>query len=69
MKLAGTDEETIYQLATELLINRGKYEKMANAANPYGDGNASSRIADAILYHFGQLKNRPVSFRIENNKA
>ncbi len=65
LKLAGTDEETIYRLATELLVNRGKYEEMAKAANPYGDGNASSRIADAILYHFGQLKNRPVSFRIE----
>ena len=69
LKFAGTDEETIYRLATELLVNRGKYEEMAKAANPYGDGNASSRIADAILYHFGQLKSRPVSFRIENNKA
>ena len=69
LKLAGTDEETIYQLATELLVNRDKYEEMAKAANPYGDGNASSRIADAILYHFGQLKSRPVSFRIEGNKT
>ena len=32
LKLAGTDEETIYQLATELLVNRSKYEEMAKAA-------------------------------------
>ncbi|MBS4204723.1 non-hydrolyzing UDP-N-acetylglucosamine 2-epimerase [Lederbergia citrea] len=63
LKLAGTDEETIYQLATQLLTDNAECEKMANAANPYGDGHASSRICDAILYHFGNRKNKPDTFK------
>ena len=31
LKLAGTDEETIYELAKELLTNQAEYEKMAKA--------------------------------------
>ena len=49
LKLAGTDEETIYQLTKELLTNKEVYEKMSRASNPYGDGHASERIADAII--------------------
>ncbi|WP_108668853.1 non-hydrolyzing UDP-N-acetylglucosamine 2-epimerase [Peribacillus acanthi] len=52
LKLAGTEEDTIYQLATELLTNSEAYEKMAKAQNPYGDGHASERIADAISSYF-----------------
>jgi UDP-N-acetylglucosamine 2-epimerase (non-hydrolysing) len=52
LKLAGTEEETIYQLATELLTDAEAYEKMAKAQNPYGDGHASERIADAISSYF-----------------
>ncbi|MBS4223430.1 non-hydrolyzing UDP-N-acetylglucosamine 2-epimerase [Lederbergia citrea] len=63
LKLAGTDEETIYQLATQLLTDNAEYEKMAKAANPYGDGHASSRICDAILYHFGRRQDKPDPFR------
>lgn len=49
LKLAGTDEETIYKLTKELLENKEEYDKMAHSANPYGDGKASKRIADAII--------------------
>lgn len=49
LKLAGTDEETIYKLTKELLENKEEYEKMSKASNPYGDGKASKRIADAII--------------------
>ena len=49
LKLAGTDEETIYQLTKELLTNKEVYEKMSRASNPYGDGHASERIVDAII--------------------
>ncbi len=52
LKLAGTDEETIYQLAKELLTDESAYAKMANASNPYGDGHASRYIVDAIVEHF-----------------
>ena len=54
LKLAGTDENTIFDLANELLSNPVAHEKMAKAANPYGDGKASSRIADAIKEYFNQ---------------
>lgn len=63
LKLAGTDEEAIYHLATQLLTNSEEYEKMACAVNPYGDGKAAKRIADAILYNFKLRKDRPEPFR------
>ena len=52
LKLAGTDEDTIFNLANELLTDKEAHEKMAKASNPYGDGKASMRIADAIIEHF-----------------
>lgn len=52
LKLAGTEEENIFQLANELLSDEAAHEKMAKASNPYGDGEASRRIADAITAHF-----------------
>ena len=48
LKLAGTEEETIYQLMKELLDDETVYHAMSHASNPYGDGHASERIADAI---------------------
>jgi len=54
LKLAGTDEETIYRLADELLTDADKHDRMAKTSNPYGDGKASERIAEAILHHFNQ---------------
>lgn len=48
LKLVGTDENTIYVAFTKLLDNKEEYQKMAHAANPYGDGKASRRIADII---------------------
>jgi len=49
LKLAGTEEETIYSLAKELLEDTNAYETMAKASNPYGDGHASERIVKALL--------------------
>ncbi|MGJ7920742.1 non-hydrolyzing UDP-N-acetylglucosamine 2-epimerase [Neobacillus sp. LXY-4] len=63
LKLAGTDEDTIYGLATELLNDPVAYEKMSRAANPYGDGRASERICEAIRYYFKQVGERPEEFR------
>jgi len=48
LKLVGTDEETIYKSFKLLLENKEEYDKMANACNPYGDGNACKRIADVL---------------------
>lgn len=58
VKVAGVDEDNIYNMAKELLTNKDEYNKMARAVNPYGDGEASRRTVEAILYHFG-LGKRP----------
>lgn len=49
LKLVGTDRKLIVDSANELLNNKKAYEKMAQAANPYGDGKASGRIVEHIL--------------------
>ena len=49
LKLAGTNENTIYDMIRELLTNKEIYEKMSKATNPYGDGTASKKITDAII--------------------
>ncbi|MFB5195224.1 non-hydrolyzing UDP-N-acetylglucosamine 2-epimerase [Neobacillus sp. KR4-4] len=59
LKLAGTDEEVIFNLADELLSNEEAHDAMAKASNPYGDGNASKRIVDAILYYMKTTEIRP----------
>lgn len=50
LKLTGTDEETIYTEFKRLLCDESAYEAMSRACNPYGDGFASKRIADILLY-------------------
>ncbi|MDO6846461.1 UDP-N-acetylglucosamine 2-epimerase (non-hydrolyzing) [Priestia megaterium] len=62
LKLAGTEEETIYTLAKELLIDEDVYKQMSQASNPYGDGLASKRICDTISYYFNRRENRPEAF-------
>ncbi|MEG1483510.1 non-hydrolyzing UDP-N-acetylglucosamine 2-epimerase [Clostridium sp.] len=52
IKLSGVETETIYKEAKELLSNKDAYNKMAHAANPYGDGKACERILDNIAKYF-----------------
>ena len=52
VKLVGTDVDQIVDAANELLRNSDAYSKMSKSINPYGDGIASRRIADAILKYF-----------------
>ncbi len=54
LKLAGTDEETIFSLVDELLTDKAEYDRMSSAPNPYGDGLASKRIVDAIIEKYGK---------------
>ena len=49
LKLVGTNEETIYNETKKLLNDSKEYEKMSKASNPYGDGQASKKIVDAIV--------------------
>ena len=62
VRLAGVEEEPIFQMAAQLLSSREEYQKMAHAANPYGDGRACPRIADAIAWHFGLRETPPEAF-------
>jgi UDP-N-acetylglucosamine 2-epimerase (non-hydrolysing) len=48
VKLVGTDRERIVREASILLDDPAAYAAMSRAHNPYGDGNASARIADAL---------------------
>jgi UDP-N-acetylglucosamine 2-epimerase (non-hydrolysing) len=63
-KLAGVDPDEIFRMASELLENPAAYARMAKAVNPYGDGSACSRIAQAILWHFGLAGSRPADFTV-----
>ena len=50
LRLVGTDEEVIYDNFRRLLEDKDAYNAMAHAANPYGDGLASRRIADILEF-------------------
>ena len=63
VKLAGTDEEEIYALGAQLITDKSVYDAMAHAVNPYGDGRACERIADAIEYTFGFRDKAPEEFQ------
>ncbi|MBU8608463.1 non-hydrolyzing UDP-N-acetylglucosamine 2-epimerase [Bacillus pumilus] len=62
LKLAGTDEETIYKMAKKLLVDQKEYDRMSKASNPYGDGQASRRIVELLLYRYGLTNIKPLSF-------
>ena len=64
VRLAGVEEENIFSMASELLSNQAEYDKMAHAVNPYGDGQACRRIADAIAWHFGLRETAPEAFGV-----
>lgn len=63
VKIAGVSREVIRDMANELLDSDEAYKKMAHAVNPYGDGNASRRIADAIEWKLGGIGEKPADFK------
>jgi len=62
VKLCGVVQDDIVTMADRLIRDPAAYEKMAHAVNPYGDGQACRRIADAILWHFGRTAERPADY-------
>ena len=48
-KLVGTSYSNIFNTARELIENSHKYQEMARATNPYGDGTSSQKIIDILL--------------------
>lgn len=56
VRLVGTDEDLIVSCVNTLLDDQAAYDAMSFAHNPYGDGQAASRISAAI-YEFSGFTN------------
>ena len=69
LRLAGVARQSILECARDLLEDSSEYARMASAPNPYGDGRASSRIAQAIAHHFGLVDAPPEPFGIDAQQA
>ncbi len=54
LRLVGTREESLYKALNDLLVQEDQYQAMSRAANPYGDGYASRRVADVISRIYGE---------------
>ena len=61
-KLAGVCYDDVLSEANRLLDSQEAYNAMAKAVNPYGDGHACERIAQAIRWHFGLTEEAPEDF-------
>ncbi len=53
VKLVGANADNIISSVNELIEDDSTYEKMAKAKNPYGDGKAAMRIAEAVKAALG----------------
>lgn len=49
-RLVGTDEYQVAATLSELLEDHAAHSRMANAVNPYGDGQATGRVLAALRY-------------------
>jgi UDP-N-acetylglucosamine 2-epimerase (non-hydrolysing) len=58
LKLAGTEAEGAFNVIHELLANPELLEAMRGKPNPYGDGHAGERVAQAVAWRLG-LAERP----------
>ncbi|MCT6840475.1 UDP-N-acetylglucosamine 2-epimerase (non-hydrolyzing) [Lactobacillus mellis] len=63
LKLVGTHYDSVKKEMEQLLNDPKEYQSMAQAKNPYGDGQASQRICAALRYYFQQTKKRPLDFK------
>ena len=59
VKVVGTDKEKVVAATEELLTDEKAYGRMAQAANPYGDGRAASRILRGLQRYFGFAHEQP----------
>ena len=60
--MAGVAYDDVLRMGNELLRDGAAYARMAHAVNPYGDGSACVRIADAIEWRFGLRAERPADY-------
>lgn len=62
VRVVGTDPSEVRRWVLRLWRDRRLHRRMANAVNPYGDGRAAERTAEALRYHFGFRSSRPAEF-------
>lgn len=60
--LVGTDRERLVRSTIRLLTDHEYYHQISAAKNPYGDGQASRRIGDFLLWRFDLSSSRPDPF-------
>jgi UDP-N-acetylglucosamine 2-epimerase (non-hydrolysing) len=60
--LVGTDRDLLVNTVTALLDDPARYASMSQVSNPFGDGKASARIIQALLYHFKFTDTMPKEF-------
>ena len=60
VKVVGTEKEKVVLAARKLLTDTKAYNCMAQAINPYGDGQAASRIVKGLREYFGDRANKPL---------
>ena len=65
LKLVGCRVDRIIAEARRLLDDRDYYDESIQPSNPFGDGRATRRIMQAILYEFGIVPTRPNDFTAE----
>ncbi len=61
LRLGGNDPEKLARAVDELLRDPDQRARMAAAPNPFGDGRASGRVADAVAWRLG-LGPRPADW-------
>jgi UDP-N-acetylglucosamine 2-epimerase (non-hydrolysing) len=62
LKIAGTQPENVLRVVDALLASPALREDMRRGKNPYGDGHASERVAQAVAWRLGLL-DKPEEWR------
>lgn len=62
LKLVGCHADSIVHEVSRLLQDSAYYSASTIGGNPYGDGQASDRIAHALKFFFGREERRPQDF-------
>jgi UDP-N-acetylglucosamine 2-epimerase (non-hydrolysing) len=65
-RLVGTAQKNIVAETKALMEDGQKYQMMAEAINPYGDGQAAERIVKFILFRFNIIRMLPLEFCSKN---
>jgi len=63
LEVIGIERENVREACRRLVLDQEHYRQMSQSPNPFGDGRASWRIKEYLLYSFGFQKNLPLPFR------